>query len=234
LKYYGKKLRHELKYNIGTNEYGILRSRLRHIMKLDNFGVNDDSYFIRSLYFDDKIDSSLYDKNAGVSARKKYRIRIYNMHNDVIKLECKQKIGEYICKESAAIDLKEYYSIINNDFSFLKQSSGVKKEFYRQFVEQGLRPKVIVDYDREAYVLDASEVRITFDKELRVGFNSTDIFDDNIITYGVYDPGAMILEVKYNEFLPGYIIQLLRGCVSQYRAAISKYVLCRVSKGNIF
>jgi hypothetical protein len=203
-------------------------------MKLDGFGVTNDSYFIRSLYFDDNRDSALYDKNAGVYSRRKYRVRIYNMHNDVIKLECKQKVGEYICKESTAIDLEEYYSIINNDYSFLKQTKGLKKEYYHQFMEKGLRPRVIVDYDREAYVLNTSEVRITFDKNLRVGFNSNDIFSDNLITYGVYEIGAMILEVKFNEFLPDYVIQLLSSCISQYKQAISKYVLCRVSKGNIY
>jgi len=92
-----------------------------------------------------------------------------------------------------------------------------------------LKPKVIVDYIREAYTLRSFNVRITFDKHLSAGINSVDIFDNNLITVNVFPNPVIIMEIKYNEFLPANIRALLQ-ISSGENAAISKYVLCRVLK----
>jgi len=90
-----------------------------------------------------------------------------------------------------------------------------------------LVPTVIVDYMREAYVFPVSDVRITFDKRLRGSVNSLDLFDKELVTSSVVQEPMLILEVKYNEFLPGVVHDLLQ-IGSHHRSAISKYVLCRV------
>ena len=41
-----------------------------------------------------------------------------------------------------------------------------------------------------------------------------------------HDRGVEILEVKFNNYLPGYVAALLSG-VNAERSAVSKYVLCR-------
>jgi len=38
-----------------------------------------------------------------------------------------------------------------------------------------MRPRVMVDYDREPYVFESGEVRITFDKHVRAGFGTFDL-----------------------------------------------------------
>ena len=40
-----------------------------------------------------------------------------------------------------------------------------------------LRPRVIVDYEREPWILDAGTVRITFDMDVRAAVDGFDIFD---------------------------------------------------------
>jgi hypothetical protein len=40
-----------------------------------------------------------------------------------------------------------------------------------------LKPKTIVDYTREAYVYPVGNVRITFDKSIRTGIYSKNLFD---------------------------------------------------------
>ena len=42
-------------------------------------------YHIRSLYFDDVYETALKDKVAGTDERCKYRVRIYNYNDSVIK-----------------------------------------------------------------------------------------------------------------------------------------------------
>ena len=69
-------------------------------------------------------------------------------------------------------------------------------------------------------------MRITFDKQLRTGLFSHDMFDPMLPTYPVLDEPVEILEVKFDEFLPTYLQSVLSGFTAQ-RMAVSKYVHCR-------
>ena len=87
-------LRHELKFLITRTQLEVLRQTVGHVLNLDpNAKKNGGSYHIRSLYFDTAFDDALYDKIAGVKDRDKYRIRIYNLSDAVIFMECKTKVG---------------------------------------------------------------------------------------------------------------------------------------------
>jgi hypothetical protein len=76
---------------------------LDHTLHRDPNGDQNNEYHIRSLYFDGVFDNALYDKINGVPAREKYRIRIYNMRDTRILLECKSKIGNLISKRQVEI-----------------------------------------------------------------------------------------------------------------------------------
>jgi hypothetical protein len=98
-------------------------------------------------------------------------------------------------------------------------------QFYLDLTINRYEPKVIVDYFREAYVCRLNNIRITFDKNLRTGLYSKDLLG-NIPTIDVIEEPKMILEVKYNSYLPDYIRDILQISSNQ-RYAISKYVVCR-------
>jgi hypothetical protein len=83
----------------------------------------------------------------------------------------------------------------------------------------------VVDYEREPYVQDAGQLRITFDKNVRAGELGFDIFDPEMPMVEALDPGIVIMEVKYSEFLPKMIRRILPIKASEYRAN-SKYILC--------
>ena len=68
-----------------------------------------------------------------------------------------------------------------------------------------LRPKVIVDYDREAFVYKPGNVRITFDSHVKSALNSKALFDMKTPLVGVYEEPGVILEIKYDNFLPKHI-----------------------------
>lgn len=225
-----KKFRHELKYYITENDYLTLRRRIATILKQDKHSIDQKGYLIRSLYFDNIHDHDLVHKNYGILRRKKFRIRIYNDSDKVIKLEKKSRQGEYILKDSAEITRDEYERLLKWDYEFLKEKgkeNKIYKEFYHYLNSEYMRPRVIVDYIREAYIGTIGNVRITFDKELSVVINSTDLFNKENISQEVLQHPVMILEVKYDEFLPDYIRKLLQ-LDAHNRSAISKYVLCRM------
>ena len=173
-----KTFRHEIKYYINFFEYHNLRLRLNKVLRHDKYGDVDGNYHIRSLYFDDIKSSALFEKQSGVLTRKKYRIRIYNLNDDVIKLERKNRVGQFINKESVSITREEYNKIINNDIDFLYESKKpLLVQFYFEIKENLVKQDVIVDYTREAYVSDISNIRITLDKDLRTGLTNTDLFN---------------------------------------------------------
>ena len=220
-------LRHELKYHITPAELSVLRSVLTPVMQLDPNGNENTEYHIRSLYFDTINDDALEEKIAGVGNRKKYRMRIYNFSDKVIKLECKSKYGDLISKQSVSIprDLAEQL-IAGDPDGLQRMRHPLLHDVYREMRTRLLRPAVIVDYVREAYIHPAQDVRITFDKQLRTGLYASDIFNPMLPTYPVFDDPVEILEVKFNEFLPTYIQSIISGVTAQ-RSAVSKYTWCR-------
>ena len=220
-------LRHELKYHITPAEMSVLRGVISPLLQHDPNGNENNEYHIRSLYFDTINDDFLNEKIAGVGDRKKYRIRIYNFKDSVIKLECKSKYGDLISKQSVTIPRELADQLIAGDPEGLQRMRHpLLHDVYREMRTRLLRPAVIVDYVREAYIHPAQEVRVTFDKTLRTGLFSSDMFNAGIPTYPVFDDQIEILEVKYDEFLPAYLQSVLSGVTAQ-RSAISKYTWCR-------
>lgn len=220
--------RHELKFYINYTEYILLRQTLKALAQLDKYAGDNGEYFIRSLYFDDEYESALMEKMAGNDYRKKYRVRIYNFNDDVIKFEKKIKQGQFITKKSINISRDEYGSILAGEYEFLlRRREPLAKELYLEFRNNRLRPRVIVDYVREAYVYPFENIRITFDKDLRSGMWKSDIFDPNAPTMSMYEEGTMVLEVKFEKSLPAHIRGVLGNIQSAQRSAISKYVICR-------
>ena len=144
-------LRHELKYFITPAEMNVLRGVLTPVMQLDPNGNENNEYHIRSLYFDTINDRALEEKIAGVGNRKKYRIRIYNFSDKVIKLECKSKYGDLISKQSVTIPRDLCEQLIAGDPEGLQRMRHpLFHDMYRAMRTELLRPAVIVDYVREA------------------------------------------------------------------------------------
>jgi len=225
----GKPYRHELKYIISEGEHKLLATRLKACLKQDYYASrNGGEYLIRSLYFDDPFDSAVAEKTDGVGSRDKFRIRIYNLSDSVIKLERKHKEGQYIKKDSVSLTREECDAIICGNLGcLLAKPEPFAKQVYGIFKSNYIRPKVIVDYVREPYVFPGEDVRITFDKNVRTAMRSTDLFNPNLVTYPVWDlRNCMILEVKFNESLPLYVQELLTVGSAEHTAA-SKYVYCR-------
>ena len=216
--------RHEWKYLIDTAQKELICQRLSPFLSIDKHAV-DGEYMIRSLYFDDYFNSAYEEKSAGVLERKKYRIRIYNCSDSNIKLERKKKLGSYIYKEAAPLTRDEVYKILDGDYDFLLQSQyPLCREFYFECVSNVMRPRTVVDYEREPWILDSGTVRITFDKDVRAAVGSYDIFDPELPALPVLEDGKCVMEVKYTEFLPRVVRDILPDRASEF-TAVSKYVL---------
>ena len=222
-----KVYRHELKYIINTQQVKVISNRLKYICKIDKYANEDGFYRVSSLYFDDYIDSGVYDKLDGIDRRKKFRIRIYNGKDEVIKMEKKAKNMSACVKDSVAITRSEYEKILAGDLTFMQATENLMlRDFYTLFRTRKLRPKVIVDYQRKAFIYQYGRVRITMDMQMKGAVGVCDLFSD--MSYRpAMDKNKTILEVKYTGFLPEVIRDMIQHGSGNMQA-ISKYVACRM------
>ena len=221
--------RHELKYVISDGEHEILARRLRNALKQDKYAKkNGGEYLIRSLYYDDPFDTAVEEKTSGIQVRDKFRIRIYNYSDASIKLERKHKDGPYISKSSLLLSRNECEALLHDEYGFLlRRPEPFAQQMYGIIRTRHLEPKVLVDYTREAYVYPVEDVRITFDKNIRTAMRCTDIFNPDVPTYPATElMNSMILEIKFNRYLPTYVHTLVQLGASQHVAA-SKYIAAR-------
>ena len=222
------KLRHELKFYIDYSDYLAIRSRLRAIAKLDPHVGPSGTYFIRSLYFDNYNDKALREKIDGVNVREKFRIRYYNQDTSRIMLEKKSKIHGMCKKQQASLTKEQCQGLIDGNLSTIRDSNDpLLLELYNKINTQQLKPRVIVDYVREPYIYEHGNVRITFDSGLKTGLYSRNFFGSELPTIAAGDQGTIILEVKFDEYLPE-IIQMAIQIGDRSQSAFSKYAACRM------
>ena len=219
-------LRHEWKHEITYSDMLAIRQRLSAIAKRDSHTVNG-KYFIRSLYFDNLSNKALREKLDGISRREKFRIRYYNGNTSVIHLEKKSKIGGLGNKQSADLTAEEAQWIVDGKLDWMLHSNRpLVQELYVKMTTEGLRPKTIVDYTREPFVYAPGNVRVTLDYDIRTGGSCVDFLNIHCPTIPAGD-AAIILEVKWDEFLPSVsrdAVQLNNRRVGAY----SKYAACRI------
>jgi len=219
------KFRHEIKHSITFSDMMVLRSRLRAVCRMDEHAVNG-SYEIRSLYFDDMQNTALAEKINGVARRDKFRIRLYNGDTGFIHLEKKSKFNALCAKTGAELSPDQAKRIIDGDVGWLKKSSvPLFRELYEK-TEHGLRPKTIVEYTREPFIFAPGNVRVTLDYNLRTGSNRADFLKPRCPTLPVIG-APVILEVKWDDFLPDIIRDIVQTDTARTRA-FSKYAACRV------
>ncbi len=222
------KYRHELKYHITHADYLALRQRLRPVMKQDPHVNSNGTYIIRSIYFDNYKDKALREKINGLQQREKFRIRYYNDDLSFITLEKKIKHNDLCMKIDAPLSQSDFRRILIEPGPWmLEHSQPLVGELYCKMKQQQLKPRVVVSYVREPYIYDAGNVRVTFDSDIRTSLFQNSFAEGQLNNISATDlPGDMILEVKFDAFLPEIISCLLQS-ENLRQQAFSKYGACR-------
>lgn len=216
-----KTFRHEYKYVIPYGDMLELRNKLDEILTLDR----GDAYVVRSIYFDSPDDKDYYDKQGGEMIRKKLRLRIYDINSDTAKLEIKGKYDYHQLKESLVISKEVAKRIINGEYSdLLTMDNELAKKIY-VLLQSGYRPKVIIEYDRAAYITTTT-TRITFDYNIKRSHDFEKFYTNDINYLELTNPNDVVLEVKFDRFLEPYISKILEKYTNRYQS-VSKYVMGR-------
>ena len=92
-----------------------------------------------------------------------------------------------------------------------------------------MAPKVLIVYDRTAFVDPVGNVRITFDRNIRATRAWQSFLEEACPGYvSVLPKGMHLLEVKYDELLPDYLKNALElNRLTQ--TSFSKYYLGRLA-----
>lgn len=225
-----RKYRNEIKYIVSKAIAMELKSKLSGILDFDPNADENGEYVIKSLYFDDLENTAYYEKLDGVLYRKKYRIRTYNDDDKYIRLERKYKHNNLTSKDQILISKEIYSKILDGNIEDIDVSEdNLLSQFIMEMRAKHLVPSVIVEYRRIPFIYPLSNIRITLDEKIKSGRYNYDILDKSLQTYNVIDQNEVVLEVKYDEFLPEHIEKILET-VPAYRQAVSKFALCRSVK----
>lgn len=214
--------RREEKYLLTYSEYSRIAARIRSVMQPDVNGIGGE-YSICSLYFDDRYDTALDEKESGLPEHIKFRIRTYSGTDGVIKLERKTKRGIVTEKSSIGITRDELAGICSGGSV---DSDSKCFALVTELRSRGFYPVISVRYDREAFWHPGSDVRVTFDKNIdALSADTENLFGAELGTVPAVPRETIIMEIKYGEKCPSFV----RKCCSfdGMQLSVSKYALCR-------
>ena len=228
------KYRHELKYICSDLELRIIEQKLKAVMKPDPHADKNGEYLIRSVYFDDYQRSRFFENEDGVDPREKFRIRAYNLSDARISLEKKIKSHGMTGKRSCLIDRETCMRMLAGEsISDRLWQHPLLDEWIVQRETAGLRPVMLGEYVRKPYIYPAGNVRITFDRYISASYRVRDIFEARTSRIAVLPTGYHVLEVKFDDFLPDVIYQLIDNGHMRQTTFSKFYLGCRAIGGKI-
>ena len=228
------KYRHELKYICSDLELRIIEQKLKAVMKPDPHADKNGEYLIRSVYFDDYQRSRFFENEDGVDPREKFRIRAYNLSDAHISLEKKIKSHGMTGKRNCLIDRETCMRMLAGEsISDRLGQHPLLDEWIVQRETAGLRPVMLGEYVRKPYIYPAGNVRITFDRYISASYKVRDIFEARTSRIAVLPTGYHVLEVKFDDFLPDVIYQLIDNGHMRQTTFSKFYLGCRAIGGKI-
>ena len=228
------KYRHELKYICRESEMTVIERKLGIVMRPDEHADGNGEYLIRSVYFDDYHRSRFFENEDGVDPREKFRIRIYNCSDGRISLEKKIKSHGMTGKQSCQIDRETCMRMIEGKPIWDRLGRHpLLDEWIVQRDTAQLRPVMLGEYVRKPLVYRLGNVRVTFDRHISASPRVAELFDRGISRVAVLPTDWHVLEVKYDDFLPDVIYQLIDSGHLRQTTFSKFYLGCRAIGGKI-
>jgi hypothetical protein len=160
----------ELKYLIDEVTAAAIRRAIAPHCEPDLFnGTVGRGYSIRSLYLDSPGLVCFRAKERGDHDRFKLRARTYDAYGQV-HLEIKRKRGDVVWKERAAVPRESWAEAAQGWRAPHTKNPRALERFARLTAELGAEPRMMVDYEREAYASHHDGyARVTFDRHVMAG-----------------------------------------------------------------
>jgi len=212
--------RYELKYLLTKEQVAMLKKEMAGRLVIDRYGLTS----IRNIYFDTddyRLIRSSLDKPV---YKEKLRVRSYGIikKDEKVFVELKKKYEGIVYKRrisstesNAMIWLVE--NGVNEERGQIVDEIDYFKTFYR-----GLKPKVFISYDREAYFsADDTDIRITLDTNL-TGRNTDLSLRKGIYGKRIIPEDITVMEIKVPASIPLWLVRFLNEN-RIYKSSLSKY-----------
>lgn len=219
--------RKEIKYVLPYEKALRMSGTLDKILERDGHG-EEGRYMVRSQYYDSMGDQDLADNLQGMMEKRKIRLRIYDLDSEEAKLEYKCKSNSDGRKLSMTVTREEACLMEQAQYDWLLKRDDEWADFlYVKMMQNFYMPKTIVAYERLAYLSPISNVRITFDMHIRGTQTPYGLFERDLPFLPTLGEDLVVMEVKYDHFLPEPIRHMIDG-IDSVPEANSKYSTARL------
>ena len=214
--------RREIKYVIPEDKARQVSSYVNSYLDPDEnaIGKVNNSYDVQTLYLDSNDLMTYHAAANGWRNRFKLRIRYYENDPEApVFFEIKRRINEGIVKQRARVKREAVKALlvgaspsVDHLYAWKPQQWSDLLDFWQLCEKLEASPRVHNAYLREAYVSGGKgDVRVTMDRNIRAepefgGDLSTEFLKPVEIFSGV-----VILELKFTERMPTWMIEMVRG-----------------------
>lgn len=221
--------RYEVKYMLSYDDYKDLILYMKDYMQMDKF----ERHKIRNIYFDTEDYRVIRHSIEKPLHKEKLRIRMYGdfAPDKKVFVELKKKFKGIVYKRRIEMTHEEATAYFWNNEHKIKQSQILKEVDYFIECNEGIKPKIYLEYEREAFFgKEDNDFRITFDFNLKYRDFNIELAVSNENVY-VIDEDCVLMEVKTIKGMPFWLIDFLsdkriyKRSFSKYATAYSKFIL---------
>lgn len=209
--------RYEVKFLLSPQQYNNIKNDLFDKVFADEFGQTT----IQSLYYDTPSSFLIRRSIEKPIFKEKLRLRSYGLAKKDSKLflEIKRKYEGVVYKRRISVTQDDANGYIEGT---VKPNSQIAKEItYFKKHYDGLKPNMLIIYDRVAYSDESGDLRITMDRNIRYRTDNLDL------TYSldgkrIIPEGYVLMEIKVPGAYPMWLTRLLNEN-KIYKISFSKY-----------
>ena len=139
--------------------------------------------------------------------------------DDIVFLELKKKYEKVVYKRRIEIKEKDVEEFISNNH-FIESQIHKEINYFCSYYEN-LKPRMLLLYDRTAYVDKDSDLRITFDKNVRYRLNDLNLHT-SLEGKKIINDDQILMEIKTGSGYPSWLIKILNENKA-YKTRFSKY-----------
>lgn len=209
----------EIKYLITRDQMAAVVHAMEGHMLLDHFGHTT----IRNIYFDTDTYRIARQSIEKPDYKEKLRVRSYKLvsDDDQVFVELKKKYESVVYKRREAMPLSEAKQWLLEGVR--ENTSQITREIsYFCSLYEGIKPKVYLSYERDAYYdPNDSTFRVTFDENIRARSDDLSLTSD-VGGVLLLPEDMIVMEVKTAGGMPRWLLDALTK-EAIYPGSFSKY-----------
>ena len=231
--------RYELKYILDSAQYAAIKAEIEKRLSPDEFGRNT----VQSLYYDTPDNRLIRASIEKPAFKEKLRVRCYNLNDDDknVYVEMKRKYDGVVYKRRIACKEGEVAALLNGaaqtDGKTQASQIGKELDYFTRFYGN-LVPKILILCEREAFCDKESDLRVTFDENIR--YRADDLnFYSSLDGENLLPDDCVLMELKSGSAFPLWLCRILgeqnirKQSFSKYGSAYERELLKSELRSNI-